>query len=239
MAPMSTSIASSGSGGIRSVATDPPGDASRTARSVACLASPTTSRNASLTAPYAASSASPLASPNPSASTRLPPSTNARTTAPHPCFALLKSTCGRDELTNSSINRPSSASVFLAARALLGQFADVGRRERVDRAVVATRSASKRSKMANRCASFLLKSIAPPYTSRTRSPLSLPTPSVVAADPGADRFAAAAISSSVPDTNPRSIQDDGICARSSQLYARLCGGPWPWNDTWCFLICRS
>ena len=228
MALMSTSIASSGRGGIRSVATDPPGDASRTARSVACLASPTTSRNASLTAPYAASSASPFASPNPSASTRFPPSTNARTTAPHPFFVLVYSTCGRDEWTNSSINRPSSASVFLAARARsFANLPTLGGARGSIAPFVATRSASKRSKMANRCASFLLKSIAPPCTSRTRWPLSFPTPSAVAAAPGAAAFAAAAMSSSVPDTNPSSIQDDGICALRWQLYARLCGGPWP------------
>mmetsp|Transcript_6496 Transcript_6496/g.26310 ORF Transcript_6496/g.26310 Transcript_6496/m.26310 type:complete len:428 (+) Transcript_6496:2323-3606(+) len=112
MALMSASMASSGRGGTRSDAAEPPGELFTTDIKAACLSSPMVSASVWTMSPYAASSASPFEPPTPLAVRLLPPSTYAVTVATHfePLGAYV--VLGREPLTSSKSNRPSSAPRF-------------------------------------------------------------------------------------------------------------------------------
>ena len=255
MASMSASMASSGNGGTRSDAAEPPGEFSTIRIKASWRAGPIVSRSDSTMFPYASSSASPLESPDPVAVRLLPPSTYAVTEAVHPPLRALSCVAlGREPLTSSKSNLPSSAPrrsfalrwSFAIRPTFCGCFGSIA-------FAVTSRIASNRSWIASLCASFLLKSTPPATISRISRPFSLPLPGATRAGQGTP-FASAVFSqnasaasthpafcedASTPPTRPRSFHASGICNRASHENTLLCGGPCPVYDTWCFLISSS
>mmetsp|Transcript_3051 Transcript_3051/g.10093 ORF Transcript_3051/g.10093 Transcript_3051/m.10093 type:complete len:257 (+) Transcript_3051:978-1748(+) len=256
---MRQSIASSGSGGTRSDATDPPGLLSTIFWSVECRRTPMVSAKLSEMLAYAMSSASDFPFPTPTLSTFFPPSTYAVTVAVHPPFEDLCSAFGLDEFASSSIKRPISDRFFCCAlRCSFNIFATFGGALGSISPPVAATMPSNSDAIASRCDSAFAKAIPTPWTSyvggaaaaaaedetstvaaevascprRPRGPRSSTLFLIVTAPtPISPAAAALAIASPSRATSPRSFHAAGIASVISHANIRLCGGPCPENAT--------